>query len=44
MDFKQFKVPKYLVLSNSKGDRFELTVERYWVNQPLPPSRFVLKP
>ena len=44
MDFKQFKVPKYLVLSNSKGDRFELTVERYWVNQPLPSSRYSLQP
>jgi outer membrane lipoprotein-sorting protein len=44
MDLKQFNVPKYLVLSNSKGDRFELTVERYWVNQPLPSSIFVLKP
>jgi outer membrane biogenesis lipoprotein LolB len=44
MDFKQFKVPKCLVLSNSKGDRFELTVERCWVNQPLPSSRFTLQP
>ena len=44
MDLKQFNVPKYLVLSNSKGDRFELTVERYWVNQPLPSSRFILQP
>jgi outer membrane biogenesis lipoprotein LolB len=44
MDLERFKVPKYLVLSNSKGDRFELEVEKYWVNQPLPLSRFSLHP
>jgi outer membrane biogenesis lipoprotein LolB len=44
MDLQQFKVPKHLVLSNTKGDRFELQVEKYWVNQPLPLSRYSLHP
>ncbi len=44
MNLKQFKLPKLLVLSNSKGERFELKVERYWINQPLPMSRYVLQP
>lgn len=44
MNLEDYRVPKYLVLSNSKGERFELNVERYWVNQPLPSSRYVLQP
>jgi hypothetical protein len=44
MDLQHFRVPKHLVLSNSKGDRFELKVEKYWVNQPLPSSRYILQP
>ena len=44
MNLQRFKVPKHLVLSNTNGDRFELEVEKYWVNQPLPLSRFSLHP
>ncbi len=44
MNLDQFRLPKHLVLSNSKGERFELKVEKYWINQPLPPSRYVLQP
>lgn len=38
------EVPKFLILSNSKGDRLELAVEKYWVNHPLPPSKYTLQP
>lgn len=44
MNSENFSVPKYLVLSNPKGERFELKVDRYWVNKPLPSSRYVLQP
>jgi hypothetical protein len=37
-------VPQFLVLSNPKGELFELTVEKYWVNRPLPSSKYTLQP
>ena len=39
-----YRLPKHLILSSADGNRFELAVERYWLNQPLPPSRFILQP
>lgn len=44
MNLKNYSVPKFLVMSNPVGERLELKVERYWVDQPLPPSRYVLQP
>jgi outer membrane biogenesis lipoprotein LolB len=44
MNLQNYRLPKYLVLSNAEGEHLELVVEKYWPNQPLPSSKFILEP
>ena len=44
INLEQYRLPRYLVVSGAKGESFELSVDKYWLNQPLPSSRFILNP
>jgi hypothetical protein len=42
--FNKYRVPMQLVISNDKGDVFQLDIERYWANVSLSPDMFILNP
>jgi len=39
-----FVIPASLVITNTKGDRLKIEIERFWTNVAVSPSMFVLNP
>jgi len=39
-----FLIPASLVITNTKGDRLKIEIERFWTNVAVSPSMFVLNP
>ncbi|MBU1056508.1 MAG: hypothetical protein KKC46_22160 [Proteobacteria bacterium] len=41
---KEYHIPSRLIIVNKAGDYFKLDVSRYWADEPVSPSVFVLSP
>lgn len=40
----EYRLPSKLIISNKGGDYFKLDINKYWADEPVSPSAFVLKP